>query len=127
LPIGSIKNQYTIGELMLTNLTVSSSVSEKRVTGRLTSTSGFGAQFQPSVETCWEKLLENNGISETACSTLIACRSEEGHAIRAWVREHYKTNFVPEDVLESLGLRDEVNLKWKAEECDGSFPLSSRQ
>ena len=99
--------------MMRTNQAIMSNVS--RATARPIGASGSAVGSQPAPKTSsWEKLLDSIGIPETACTTLIGCRSQKGRAIRSWVHEHYKTNFVPETVLELLGLR--YQLKWQVED-----------
>jgi hypothetical protein len=64
-------------------------------------------------------LLNSIGISEAAWTALIGHKSQKGRAIRSWVRKHYTTHFVPEQVLDFLGLRYQLNLKWQAEDSGG--------
>ena len=103
--------------MMRTNLAVISNARAGRATARpiVASTSAEGFHL-PSKLSSWEKLLDSVGIPEAACTSLIGCRSQKGRAIRSWVLEHYKTNFVPESVLEFLDLRYELKLKWQVED-----------
>jgi hypothetical protein len=102
---------------MQTNLASLSNANVSRAAARPTVASGSAVRSQlPSKMSSWEKLLDSIGIPETACTALIRCRSRKGRAIRAWVREHYETNFVPENVLEFLGLRYQLRLKWQVED-----------
>ena len=102
---------------MCTNLAVISNASAGRATARPIVASTSAERFQhPSKMSSWEKLLDSIGIPEGACTSLIGCRSQKGRAIRSWVREHYKTNFVPENVLEFLDLRYELKPKWQVED-----------
>ena len=102
---------------MRTNLAVMSNVNTSRTTTRPVAASGASVESKlPPRLSSWEKLLDSIGIPETACRSLIGCRSQKGRAIRSWVHEHYKTNFVPENVLEFLNLRYELKLKWQVED-----------
>jgi hypothetical protein len=102
--------------MMRKNLAVMSNADASR-TARPIIASGSALRHQLSSKmSSWEKLLDSIGIPETACTSLIGCRSRKGRAIRSWVREHYKTNFVPESVLEFLDLRYELKLKWQVED-----------
>jgi hypothetical protein len=103
--------------MMRTNLAVMSNASAGRTSARpiVVKASAERPQF-PSKLSSWEKLLDSVGIPEAACTSLIGCRSQKGRAIRSWVLEHYKTNFVPESVLEFLDLRYELKLKWQVED-----------
>jgi hypothetical protein len=102
---------------MRTNLAVMSNASAGRTSACpiVVKASAERSQF-PSKLSSWEKLLDSIGIPETACTSLIGCRSQKGRAIRSWVREHYTTRFVPESVLELLDLRYELKLKWQVED-----------
>jgi hypothetical protein len=97
--------------MMQTNLASKSNANESRATARSIVASGSAVRSPlPSKTSSWEKLIDRIGVPETACTSLIGCRSQKGLALRSWVREHYKTKFVPENVLESLGLRYELKL-----------------
>ena len=103
--------------MMRTNLAVMSNASAGRTSARpiVASAPAELSQF-PLKLSSWEKLLDSIGVPETACTSLIRCRSQKGRAIRSWVREHYTTRFVPESVLEFLDLRYELKLKWQVED-----------
>jgi len=113
----AIKNQYTNSEpRMRTNLAVMSNENESRATVPPINASRSAVQSQPSSKTSsWEKLLDSIGIPEITCTALIGCRSQKGRALRSWVHEHYRTKFVPENVLEFLGLSYQLKLKWQVE------------
>jgi hypothetical protein len=71
--------------------------------------SNTGAAQGPSG---WELLLRGIGVPEHSCSLLLSGDSSSGRAIRAWVLENYASRYVPEDILETLGLRKQMKLKW---------------
>jgi hypothetical protein len=106
------------GESMMhTDFAVMSNASAGRATARPIVASASAEGFHlPSKPSSWEMLLDSIGIPEATCTSLIGCRSQKGRAIRSWVFEHYKTNFVPESVLEFLDLRYELKLKWQVED-----------
>jgi hypothetical protein len=73
----------------------------------------FSQSFQPNqapVSTAWELFLANEGIPESACRSLLNRRTEEGCAIRSWVLANYRTRFVPELVIQTLGLQHRHHL-----------------
>jgi len=64
----------------------------------------------------WDQFLLGAGLNESSCSSLLTGRSRKARAIRSWVREHYATRYVPEDVLEALGLRRQLRSRWQGDE-----------
>ena len=64
----------------------------------------------------WELFLLGAGVTESNCASALTGRSHKGRAIRAWVREHYSTRYVPEDILEALGLRRQLKVRWQGDE-----------
>jgi len=70
----------------------------------------------PSGPSSWELFLLGEGIPEGSCSSILAGRSRKGRAIRSWVRDHYSTKFVPESVLDALGLRKQLRFRWLKED-----------
>jgi hypothetical protein len=64
----------------------------------------------------WELFLVAKGVSESNCASLLAGRSHKGRAIRSWVHEHYSTKYVPETILNTLGLRRPLRLRWQGED-----------
>jgi hypothetical protein len=70
----------------------------------------------PSGRSAWELFLLGTGVSESTCASLLAGRSRKGRVIRAWVREHYSTRYVPESILDTLGLRKSLRLRWQGED-----------
>ena len=60
----------------------------------------------------WEVFLLGAGVAETNCISLLAGRSHKGCAIRSWVQEHYATRYVPEHVIQTLGLHEKLKVRW---------------
>jgi hypothetical protein len=71
---------------------------------------------EPSSPSAWELFLLGAGVSESHCASLIAGRTPKGRAIRSWVCEHYSTKYVPESILDTLGLRKQLKLRWQGED-----------
>jgi hypothetical protein len=71
---------------------------------------------EPPRPTAWELFLLGTGVLESNCSSLLSARTQKGRAIRSWVRENYTKKFVPEHILETLGLRRQLRLRWQADE-----------
>jgi hypothetical protein len=67
----------------------------------------------PSGPSAWEIFLQNAGISESNCASLLAKRTREAHAIRAWIRENYLRKYVPEYILDAVGLHNQLRLRWQ--------------
>lgn len=59
--------------------------------------------------TAWDRFLAGEGLSETTCCSLLKGKAQESNAVRSWVLQHYRTNYVPEAVLHTLGLLYHVN------------------
>jgi len=57
------------------------------------------------IPTAWELFLANEGVLESKCPSLLKCHTEQSFAIRSWVLANYKTRFVPELVIQTLGLQ----------------------
>jgi hypothetical protein len=83
------------------------------------------AKLNPSLErrneiiskpSSWELFLLGTGVAEKDCTSLFATHSREGQSIRSWVREHYATRYVPEHVLEALGLRRQLMRQWQGDD-----------
>jgi hypothetical protein len=70
----------------------------------------------PSGPSAWELFLLGTGVSESSCASLLTGRSRKGRAIRSWVHEHYSTKYVPEPILDTLGLRKSLRLRWQGED-----------
>ena len=64
----------------------------------------------------WDLFLLGAGLNEGNCSSLLTGRSRKARAIRSWVREHYATRYVPEDILDALGLRKQLRVRWQGDE-----------
>ena len=65
-------------------------------------------QLDPSpVPTAWERFLAEEGILESRCPSLLQCETREGLALRSWVLSNYKIRYVPELVIQTLGLHQE--------------------
>ena len=56
----------------------------------------------------WEQFLDEEGISEFHCFSLLKGNALKGRVIRSWVLEHYKTSFVPELVIQAMGLQHQI-------------------
>ena len=79
--------------------------------------------FSPSIKvqlvaepSAWELFLNTAGLNERSCVSLLQGRSRKGRAIRTWVLKHYAKSYVPEDILEVLGLRGQLRLRWQGDE-----------
>jgi hypothetical protein len=79
--------------------------------------------FSPSIKdhlasepSSWDLFLLNEGLNERNCASLLKGRSRQGRAIRTWVLKHYTKKYVPEDILELLGLRGQLRLRWQGDE-----------
>lgn len=81
-----------------------------------------GSSFAPSA---WEKFIGSAGFSESICASLVAGGTREGSAIRSWVLANYTRRYVPEHILDALGLRRHLALKRHAEERESPFSLTT--
>ena len=79
----------------------------------LTNIPAVDAPVGPSA---WELFLRGTGISESHCASLLAGDSRKGRALRTWVHEHYSTRYVPETILDAVGLRKPLRLRWQGED-----------
>jgi hypothetical protein len=70
----------------------------------------------PSGPSAWEAFLLGAGVAENACSQLLSGRTRKSREIRSWVRKHYAKNYVPEHILETLGLHRQLIFRWQREE-----------
>jgi hypothetical protein len=75
-----------------------------------------GSQLKLSA---WERFLRGAGVPEGSCASLVAGRTQRGKAIRTWVLANYAKRYVPEDILDLLGLRKQLVLRWQRDERDG--------
>lgn len=69
-----------------------------------------------SIPSAWELFLLGVGVAEKDCTSLFATHSRKAKSIRSWVREHYATRYVPEQVLEACGLRKQLTRQWQGDE-----------
>jgi hypothetical protein len=77
--------------------------------------------FKPSNEipagpSAWELFLLSVGVSEKYCAALLSGRTQKGRAIRTWVQENYVKRFVPEYVLQAVGLHKRLAIRWLGED-----------
>jgi len=82
-----------------------------------------GLMFSPRIKdsnisgpSAWDLFLLGAGLNENSCSSLLRGRSRKGRAIRSWVRKHYTTRYVPEDILEALGLQRQLRVRWQGDD-----------
>ncbi|MFZ1940032.1 MAG: hypothetical protein WBA18_03195 [Terracidiphilus sp.] len=64
----------------------------------------------------WEVFLRCTGVPENSCASHVEGGTQQGTAIRSWVRENYGTRYVPEYILESLGLRKQLVQRWQGDD-----------
>jgi hypothetical protein len=70
----------------------------------------------PPGPSAWELFLLGAGVPESHCASVLAGRSPKGLAIRSWVRDHYSARYVPEHILDALGLRKQLRVRWLKED-----------
>jgi hypothetical protein len=70
----------------------------------------------PTGPSAWELFLLSVGVSESYCPQLLSGRTRKSRAIRSWVQENYVKRFVPEYVLQALGLRKRLAVRWQGED-----------
>jgi hypothetical protein len=80
--------------------------------------STFGLSYEvrnnaTSGRSAWERLLHSAGIPENGCASFVVGDTRQGSAIRSWVLKNYASKYVPEHILEALGLRKQLVLKWQ--------------
>jgi hypothetical protein len=68
----------------------------------------------PTEATAWERFLLGAGVPESNCASLLTGCTRRGSAIR--VRQNYARRYVLEDILEALGLRKQLMLRWQRED-----------
>jgi hypothetical protein len=73
----------------------------------------------------WERFLLTSGVPENKCASIVSGRSQKGKAIRSWVLANYAKRYVPENVLEALGLRKQLVLRWQKEERESAFSITT--
>lgn len=60
------------------------------------------------VPSAWENQLTKLSLTESAASAEIQARTSTGKTLRKWVRSHYTRRFVPEPILELVGVKEFV-------------------
>jgi hypothetical protein len=70
-----------------------------------------------SARSAWERFLHSSGLPESGCASLVVGGTRQGSAIRSWVRQNYASKYVPEHILEAIGLRKQLALRWQEEDC----------
>ena len=76
-----------------------------------------GSQLRLSA---WERFLVGAGVPEKSCASLVAGRTRKGKAIRSWVLENYARRYVPEEILDLLGLQKQLAVRWQREEKEAA-------
>lgn len=61
----------------------------------------------PPAPSAWEMLLLRIGIPESCCASFLISSSRYARAIRLWVHENHSRRYVPEQILDVLGLRQQ--------------------
>ena len=70
----------------------------------------------PPGPSAWEMFLQQAGVPESNCASLLAQQSRKARAIRSWVRENYSRKYVPEYILAAVGVRNQLRLRWQDED-----------
>jgi hypothetical protein len=78
-----------------------------------------GGNVRPG-PTAWERLLLSMGVAERGCASLVTGDTRKGKLIRSWIQDNYARRYVPEYILEALGLQRPLSLKWQGEERHGA-------
>jgi len=73
----------------------------------------------------WESFLFNRGVAESNCASLVAASTRTGNMIRSWVLANYGKRYVPEHILDVLGLRRQLLLRWQREEREGALSIAT--
>jgi hypothetical protein len=78
-----------------------------------------------SDRSAWEKFLNSLDIPESSCVVLMAAGTQQGESIRSWVWNNYATRYVPEYILDALGLCERLIVRWPGTdgECASFAPL----
>lgn len=84
-----------------------------------------GSDRSPLGLSAWERFIRSAGVSESGCASLVVDGTRKGDAIRSWVLANYATKYVPEHILELLGLRGQLVLRWHREERQGGFSITT--
>ena len=88
------------------------------------SVSDFGLSYDATMNatsgsSAWERFLRCAGVSENSCASHVARGTRQGSAIRSWVEDNYAKRYVPEHILEALGLRRKLLHRWQGDEQHG--------
>jgi hypothetical protein len=83
-----------------------------------------GSNVSPFVPSAWEQFIRSAGVPERGCASLIANGTRKGSDIRSWVLANYSTRFVPEDILEVLGLQKQLAHRWQGEGQESTFSIT---
>ena len=78
----------------------------------------YGKDDAPSEPSAWEEFLSSLGILESNCAALMAAKTQEGQTVRSWVWQNYATRYVPEYILDLLGLRERLTVRWPGTETE---------
>jgi hypothetical protein len=73
----------------------------------------------------WETFLRSADVPESSCASLVAGGTRKGNAIRSWIRENYSRRYVPENILEVLGLREQLVVRWQGEERESASSVAT--
>jgi hypothetical protein len=84
-----------------------------------------GDDSSPLGLSAWERLLLSADVRESVCASLVEGGTRKGDAIRSWVLANYATRYVPEQILEVLGLRKRLVLRWHREERQSAFSITA--
>ena len=61
--------------------------------------------YAPDVPTEWETFLRSVGVSEARVSKVVRGDGEKAIKIRSWIRANAPRRFVPEKILDDLGIQ----------------------
>jgi len=84
-----------------------------------------GKLSSPRELSAWDKFLLGAGVSESGCASLVASGTRKGNAIRSWVLANYGKRYVPEQVLQALGLHRQLVLKWHRDEQQTALSIAT--
>ncbi len=73
----------------------------------------------------WERLLLSADVREGVCALLVEGGTRKGDTIRSWVLANYAKRYVPEHILEVLGLRKRLVHRWHKEERQSAFSIAA--
>ena len=81
----------------------------------------------PTEPSSWEKFLLSAGVPESGCASLVASGTQKGNAVRSWVLANYASRYVPEQVLQVLGLHSQLALIWHREDRQSALSITARK